>query len=141
MPHYTDYKCACGHSDDIVTEKYPDKMVTCGSCGERIFRTPRVRCADKKPEKVTLSTTGNWPMHSDALGCVQGQQKESYEASVRAGVPTEYDKLGRAVLTSPSHRKRCCEMDNAYDQDAGYSDATPNHKTSRGKPSWLKNRK
>jgi hypothetical protein len=70
-------------------------------------------------------SSGNWPMYSDAMGCNPDQIPEMAEHSVRVGVPTQFDDQGRAILTSPRHRKEYGMAIGLYDRNAGHSDPTP----------------
>lgn len=66
---------------------------------------------------------GNWPMRSDAMGVHPDDAKAAYEASVKAGVPTQFDgKTGEAIFESPGHRKKYCETFGAFDRNGGYGD-------------------
>ncbi len=65
---------------------------------------------------------GTWPMKSDALGVAEDQIQEAAEEARRHGVPTEFTKDGRAILTSPKHRKAYAELYGMYDRNGGYGD-------------------
>jgi len=77
----------------------------------------------------TMSKTG-WPLYSDAMGVNPKDNQQAYEASVKLGVPTERDNLGRAKFESAGHRKKYCEAFGYYDRNAGYSDPQPKNITS-----------
>jgi hypothetical protein len=69
---------------------------------------------------------GNWPMVSDAAGVSPSQIKEAYEASVKAGVPTQFNAEGQAIFHSPRHRREYLRSIGMFDRNAGFSDPTPN---------------
>jgi hypothetical protein len=69
-------------------------------------------------------TPGNWPMTSDALACHPNQVAEFSRRAIELGVPTEYTKSGKPILTSKGHRNAYMNMRQAFDLDAGYSDRT-----------------
>lgn len=64
----------------------------------------------------------NWPMKSDALGVAEDQIEEATAEARRCGVPTEFTKDGRAILTSAKHRKQYAELYGMYDRNGGYGD-------------------
>lgn len=61
-------------------------------------------------------------MKSDAMGVHTSQAQEFYDESVALGVPTEFDKQGRAVFRDPSHRKNYCRAMGVHDRNGGYGD-------------------
>jgi hypothetical protein len=63
-----------------------------------------------------------WPMKSEALGVQPNQVNEAYKESVSIGIPTEFDKDGKAIFTSPSHYKKYAEAHGYYAKNGGYSD-------------------
>ena len=67
-------------------------------------------------------SAGTWPMYSDACGVHESQIGEAYAASVRKGVPTEFDSIGRAIFRDKGHRKRYCEAYGYFDRNAGFGD-------------------
>ena len=81
---------------------------------------------DFKKGIVMSRLPSTWPMASDSLGVNPDQAKEAYEESVRQGCPTQFDSEGRAILTSPGHRKRYAEANGIYDLNGGYSDPQRN---------------
>ena len=72
-------------------------------------------------------TPGNWPMHSQALGCTPDQIPAMTKAYAEAGVKVEFDSLGRLKLESRGHRNRVLELNGAHDRSAGYGDRAPNY--------------
>ena len=114
------FKCECGQSELVVRpmENRNDRFV-CSSCGENMHR-------DFGAEgRKTRSHPGNWPMLSDALGCNESQIQESMDASQRHGCPTRFTSDGRAILTSPGHRKAYAESCGIFDRNGGYGDPQP----------------
>ncbi|MDO8303434.1 MAG: hypothetical protein Q7T18_09350 [Sedimentisphaerales bacterium] len=67
-------------------------------------------------------TPGNWPMCSDAAGVAAHQVGEAVAHSRQIGIPTDFTEDGRAIFTSPGHRKRYCEAIGLYDRNGGYGD-------------------
>ncbi len=74
-----------------------------------------------------------WPMASEALGVMQGQQEEAYDQSVHLGVPTHFDSEGNAELRDRDHRRRLMEATGHFDKDGGYGDVQPKYATSLGR--------
>lgn len=70
----------------------------------------------------TVHIPGNWPMASEALGVHPDQIGEATAEAVKHGVPTDFDRHGRPIFTSPQHRKRYCEAHGYYDRNGGFSD-------------------
>jgi len=86
----------------------------------------RVANRDLRADLSKTSTCpGNWPKTSDAMGVAPSQVKEAHEASVAAGCPTQFDRNGSAILTSPGHKRKLARSLGMHDRNAGYSDATP----------------
>lgn len=65
-----------------------------------------------------------WPLHSDAMGVHPDQCQAAYEESVRHGVPTEFDKEGRAIFNDRRHRNAYLQMKGFFDKDGSYGDPT-----------------
>lgn len=64
----------------------------------------------EKPKKIcTSSLLWNRPFHSDALGVEINQIGEARETLRKAGVPTEYDSEGCAIITSERHYQAVCK--------------------------------
>jgi len=111
------FKCdGCGA---YVEEHRPmsdsQKPKTC-DCGETMTR-------DYTSEQLgVVSTPGNWPLLSDAVGVNPDQRTEAMKHASSIGVPTEFNSKGQAVFTSAGHRKRYCEAIGFIDRNAGYSD-------------------
>jgi len=118
------YKCpACKKKKEVIKPasryKEPELCDVCSFVMNRDFRAEHGGHTD---------TPGNWPLLSDACGVAHDQVKEAHEESVKAGVPTDFTEDGRAILTSPLHRKKYCEAMGMYDRNAGYSDPMPSKK-------------
>lgn len=56
-----------------------------------------------------------WPQTSDSLGCNPKQRKQYARAAAEAGIPTEYNELGQAVLHSRDHRQRLMKFAGLQD--------------------------
>lgn len=63
-----------------------------------------------------------YPLFSDAMGVHPAQIPEMRRLARQRGVPTEFTKDGRAVLTSRGHRKDFGEAFGFFDKDGGYGD-------------------
>lgn len=76
-----------------------------------------------------------WPMVCEAAGVHPSQRKEAYEASVKLGVPTDYNKEGDPIIRDRSHYKNyLTKVRGFFDRDAGYGDATPTGVKYEGSP-------
>lgn len=73
----------------------------------------------------SFSTPGNWPMASYAIGGHPDDRIRMMKEASDKGVPTEFDREGDAVFTSPRHRQRYCKAMGYYDRNAGYRDQAP----------------
>lgn len=72
------------------------------------------------------ASPGGWPLHSNAAKVHPRQIAEAYAASVRRGVPTQFDEHGRPIFRSKTHRKDYLQkVRGLFDMDAGYSDPVP----------------
>jgi hypothetical protein len=49
---------------------------------------------------------GNWPRTSQAAGVMPSQAAEAARHASECGVPTEFNREGDPVFTSPSHEKK-----------------------------------
>ena len=66
----------------------------------------------------------NWPLYSDALGCLPTEVPEQTRVLNEAGLHAEFDSVGRMKLESRGHRKKMCRLFGLIDRSGGYSDAT-----------------
>ncbi len=82
-----------------------------------------------EPGHAPGGTCTGYPYLSDAMGVGATQIKDAYEASVRAGVPTQFVEHGRmagaAEIMSSKHKRDLAHSLEMYDRNAGYSDPTP----------------
>lgn len=70
--------------------------------------------------------SAGWPIHSDAAGVHPDDIPAAMAAARERGVPTDFDKEGRPILTGPLHRREYCEkVRGFFDGSAGYHDPTP----------------
>jgi hypothetical protein len=76
----------------------------------------------KMPTRASRRKGAGWPMRSEALGVMPGQQAAAIHESRLAGCPTHFDSDGRAVFEDRNHRKKYCEAFGYFDKDAGYGD-------------------
>lgn len=67
-----------------------------------------------------IKNTGKniWPMKSDALGCGPKQIGEFREKSKKAGCATDFTPDGRAIITSPGHKKKVMKWRGLHDRNA-----------------------
>ena len=116
MPTYV-YSCPCGKEQERTVPM--------------IRRARRVRCdcgawarrdiaAEQRPRRAV--SCSNWPLRSDAAGVHPSQVPEVMAACRARGVPTEFTRDGRAILTGPAHRRTFCELRGLYDRNGGYGD-------------------
>lgn len=71
-------------------------------------------------QRVQVAGVGGesgWPMKSDALGVHPNQRQHAYDESVRLGVPTQFDRVGRAILTDMQHRRKFSRALGYHDRD------------------------
>lgn len=85
--------------------------------GRKVFE--RDVAADHRQFK---NTPGNWPMYCDASGVNPDQIPEAIAHAKSLGVSCDFTKDGRAIFTSPGHRKRYLEAHGFFDRNGGYGD-------------------
>ena len=102
-----------------------ERVYSMGEAPPRVKVHGRWYARDYASELVGTRPPGNWPMESDALGVDATQVDEARAESVRMGIPTDFTRDGRAILTSPEHRKQYAEALGFFDRNAGYSDPQP----------------
>lgn len=105
MKYKYSYYCGCGHYDEAVVDVYPESEVICVSCGGKTIRTSKVFASETGTSR-RRKYANPWPLHSDTLGCNPKQIKEYERMTAEAGIPTRYDKYGRAILTDWKHQKK-----------------------------------
>lgn len=91
--------------------------------GQECWCGATVDSATVVTERVQVAGVGGqagWPMKSDALGVHPNQRQAAYEESVRLGVPTQFDRVGRAVLTDKSHAYKFRRVLGYFDRN-GFS--------------------
>lgn len=57
-----------------------------------------------------------WPIQSDAAGCHPCQIQETERQLKEKGVVMRHTRDGRAVFTSPAHRRKCLKAMNIHDR-------------------------
>jgi hypothetical protein len=85
-----------------MSKRYKKFLCACGGVTQYDF------AATLQGQKQ-VTAGGAWPQHSYALGVQPNQVKEARDHSLKIGVPTEFDKAGDPILTSPEHYKRYAE--------------------------------
>lgn len=117
MPVYH-FKCPqCGRREQAVRPVENRNMpLACNDCDSQMRRDIG------SEQRSVRACPGNWPMFSDALGCHESQIPESMEVARKNGVPTEFTPDGRAILTSPAHRRAYARLYGFHDRNGGYSD-------------------
>jgi S-adenosylmethionine:diacylglycerol 3-amino-3-carboxypropyl transferase len=75
-------------------------------------------CVEEIKYRSSANTRAKWPIHSDVAGVNPLQRNEAEKVCRDLGVPTKYDRQGRAVWESPSHRKRHCEALGYFDKNS-----------------------
>jgi hypothetical protein len=114
MPRYR-YMCSKYHVTELWASRDSRKeRVKCRECGAVAHQCPGAQ--------VSRPSTWSEPVLSDALGVHPEQIKQAQEHSVRHGVPTEFTKDGRAILTSRQHRRDYARLLGYRDLDGGYGD-------------------
>lgn len=93
--------------------KEPAYCPKCAGVGERNYIGEHVG---------SQFSCATWPIKSEALGVHPDQISEAREQSIALGVPTEFTKDGRPILTGPKHRKRYAEALGFWDKNGGFSD-------------------
>lgn len=71
-------------------------------------------------ERVGVPSSAAWPMACVASGVHPDQAQELRDTFERLGVPTEVNKDGDPVYTSPSHRRKALAARGFYDRAAWY---------------------
>ncbi|HPP02744.1 MAG TPA: hypothetical protein PLX83_19330 [bacterium] len=66
----------------------------------------------------TVHCPGNWPLLSDAAGVHPSQIREAEEHATRNGVPTQFTPDGRAIFTSPTHRRKYLKLIGLVDKNS-----------------------
>lgn len=74
---------------------------------------------------VTEKPIAGWPLHCEASGCHPEQREEFQRDSIARGVPTEFDRHGRAIFRNRQHRKAYHQARGIFDRSGGYGDASP----------------
>ena len=117
MPTYV-FKCRkCGCQQVAVrTVDRRNDFEVCPECDDPMFRDIA------SEQQGHRHMPGNWPILSDALGCNPSQIHDSMEVAKQHGVPTQFTPDGRAILTSPAHRKAYARLYGIHDRNGGYSD-------------------
>ena len=73
---------------------------------------------------ATASPKG-WPYTSTSQGCHPKDRKKFMEHFAKMGVPTEFDKDGRAIFTSRQHQRQYCEVTGRVNYDENWSGKGP----------------
>ena len=80
--------------------------------------------------------SAHFPRAVSSLGLHPSQVEEAQTASVRLGVPTEYNKAGDPIIRDQRHYKNFCEkVRGAFNLDGcPYTDASPTGVKYEGSP-------
>lgn len=92
--------------------------MACELCGKKFGEpcdTPCLEAANmvlqsKRNRYRGTHTPGNWPMLSDAAGCMSHEVDAATRQAKKFGVPTEFTKDGRAIFTSANHRRKYLKL-------------------------------
>lgn len=87
-----------------------------------VYDLDKGKTVDIREKPRRAKSCALWPMHSDSLGVAKHQIEKAAKALADAGIPTDFDKEGRAILRDPHHRARVAEHFGMYDLNGGYSD-------------------
>lgn len=71
------------------------------------------------------SSTKGWPYTSTSIGCHPADRKKHMRQMAKLGVPTEYDKEGRAIFISRDHQRRFCQATGRVNYDDSWSSKGP----------------
>lgn len=118
MPTYC-YRTDDGEIHDIRmgwNEEHPDEITLDDG---RVAK--RSLSAEGRGGVVGMRSS-TWPMVSEGMAVHESQIEEAKEHARKHGVPTDFDRLGRPILTGPMHRKRYAESRGFHDNNAGYGD-------------------
>lgn len=103
------------------------KAKTCPDCGGTIHGSHCLLCELFLTSEVPGGhDPAAWPKKSYALAVHPSQIKEQMAHAKRMGVPTDFDKSGKPILTSRGHRAEYLKRVDGrrVDYDGGYSDCT-----------------
>ncbi len=72
-----------------------------------------------------LQSSKSWPKKSDACGVHPRQVEDAYEASVKLGVATEFDReTGQAIFRDNAHQREFLRAHGYRNNDGGYGQIT-----------------
>ena len=92
--------------------------------GAEVTREAYEACTPDKElgEPLAAQLPGCWPMVSEACAVHTSQIAEATEIARKKGVPTEYDKIGRPILTDRGHRRAYNKAFGLRDNNGGFGD-------------------
>ncbi len=76
------------------------------------------------PPATLMQTSAAWPLLSDSMGCDPTQIDHFQNDSIKRGVPTEFDKEGRAIFLSNAHKRDYAKAYGYPNRDGGYGQIT-----------------
>jgi len=103
---------------DEMRKAMHEQLVSPHPPGNR--HTSRKIIARTSGEERKNCSASLWPYASDALGCGEDQIEEATREAGDAGVPTEFDREGRAIIRSEGHRKAYCKAMGMFNGRDGY---------------------
>lgn len=101
---------------------------TCPKCGGTNYRRGACTLCQLLKAGAAANVVGGcqrpegWPLCSEALGVLPKDVEKQMQIDRRNGVPTNYTRGGRAVLTDPRHRMRLIRSRKFHDKNGGYSE-------------------
>lgn len=106
MPTYL-YERPDGKGHEVVVETVKEMEARAGVYVNAKGETCRRDIGEE--HRRSSQAYGRWPILSESLGVMPGQQKAAMEQARRAGCPTDFTKDGRAIVTSERHRRALCK--------------------------------
>ena len=67
-------------------------------------------------QEIVRGGGNNWPLHCETLAVNPNQIEAQKEVDRRCGVPTEYDKIGRPIMTGMMHYRRYKRLNEVFDK-------------------------
>ena len=122
MPTY----CFTNGDGETIERSFPMDRIP-----RRIHIGKVVYQRDLRKEHSHMRSGKAWPQTSCALGVDRSQVKDAEKTLFEAGVPTQFDARGDAILTSRTHRNKVMNAMGMGDRDAGYGDRAPDVKPAK----------
>lgn len=79
-------------------------------CEQSCLVAANMVLAAKKNRYHGKCTARNWPMKSDAAGCMPHEVEKARRQAKKFGVPTDFTPAGQAIFTSAEHRRKYLKL-------------------------------